>query len=44
MTISTAEIADCVFCGWNYPQELLARYARGEVSLDPLPTHRCQPS
>ena len=36
-------IPNCVRCGWNYDDNLLAQYARGEIRLDPTPTHMCKP-
>jgi len=33
----------CPHCGWQYPPETLLAAVRGEVTLDPQPTHLCQP-
>lgn len=35
--------APCPRCGWQYDAATLAAAARGEVQLDPLPTHACSP-
>lgn len=43
--MSTNLIPDpCPRCGWQYDDERLAAAARGEMRLDPFPTHLCQPN
>lgn len=31
----------CPVCGWQYADDLLEQARRGDVRLDPMPTHRC---
>lgn len=33
----------CSRCGWQYSEELLELCRQGKMTLDPHPTHRCEP-